>query len=389
MDRVMAAGAPILPGTTIGILGSGQLGRMLAQAAHDLGYRVHIYSPERETPAGQVSDWETSAPYEDLDAVRAFARQVDVVTYEFENVPAVTAAVCAEEKPVRPGVAVLATAQNRQREKHALAAAGLPVAPFHPVATWEDLTEGLGRVGYPAILKSATAGYDGKGQWRLTSEADVPQAWRALAGRPAIVEAVVPFVAELSVVAARGVNGAQAHFDVIHTEHRNHILDIAGAPADISPTVRTQALALASAILEHLAVVGVLCVELFLTADEQLLVNEIAPRPHNSGHLTLDACSTDQFEQQLRAVCGLPLGATDYRTPAVMANLLGELWQRGEPNWAAAWAIPGVKWRLYGKREPRPGRKMGHLTALGADMAQARALALRARDALHPPIAGR
>jgi 5-(carboxyamino)imidazole ribonucleotide synthase len=374
---------PILPGSTIGIFGSGQLGRMLALAARRLGYHIHTFSPDQASPTGQVADQEICASYEDLDAVRNFVRGVQVVTFEFENVAAVVAQIAQEEGvPVRPGGWVLHTTQNRLREKQFLAAAGLPVTPFAPVHSLADLQAAIATIGYPAILKTAAFGYDGKGQVRIERPATVAAAWGALGEQPAILEAFVPFERELSVVAVRGVDGSFAHYGVIENRHHNHILDLSLAPARLSPTVSAQAGEIARTVLEKLEVIGVLCVEFFLTGDEQLLINELAPRPHNSGHLTVDAAVTSQFEQQLRAVCGLPLGATTLLRPAVMANLLGDLWASGEPNWAAALAIPGVKLHLYGKRQARPGRKMGHLTALGETVAEAEQLAKAARRVL-------
>jgi 5-(carboxyamino)imidazole ribonucleotide synthase len=372
----------IQPGATIGILGSGQLGRMLALAARQMGYRVHVFSPDRHSPTGQVADLETSATYDDLDAVRAFARQVDVITFEFENVPAATAAAAAEYAPVRPGGSVLHTTQNRRREKSFLAQAGLPVTPFVPVAEPADLDKGLARLGCPAILKTAAFGYDGKGQARIDSIAGAGAAWHVIGGREAVLEAFVPFEQELSVVAARGQDGDFAHYGPIKNSHYHHILDVSLAPPPLPPSIATTAVELARAVLEALDVVGVLCVEFFLANDGRLLINELAPRPHNSGHLTIDACRTSQFEQQLRAVCGLPLGCTRQTQPAAMANLLGDLWQNGLPNWAAACAFPGVKLHLYGKLEARPGRKMGHLTAVANSLAEAEQLVLAARKAV-------
>ncbi len=373
---------PILPGGTIGVLGSGQLGRMLAIAARRMGYRIHTFSPERDTPTGQVADVEVCAAYDDLEAVRAFARRVDVVTFEFENVSAAAAHAASEYAPVRPAGAVLHTTQHRVREKTFLARAGFPVTPFWPVHSLDDLWSGLDRLGYPAVLKTAGFGYDGKGQAKITSPAEAETAFRALGSQDAMLEAFIDFEREVSVVAARGLDGSFAHYGVIENEHRHHILDVSVAPADLPLELQRQAVEIARGILEALEVVGVLCVEFFLTRAGTLLVNELAPRPHNSGHLTFDACVTSQFEQQLRAVCGLPLGSTEQFQPAAMVNLLGDLWQPHEPDWAAACAFPAVKLHLYGKREPRAGRKMGHLTALAASPQEAVHLARAARAAL-------
>jgi 5-(carboxyamino)imidazole ribonucleotide synthase len=378
---------PILPGSVIGVLGSGQLGRMFAIAARRMGYRVHTFSPETDTPTGQVADVEIKAHYDDLIAVRGFASDVDVVTFEFENVPAATARAAAECAPVRPGGHVLHITQNRLREKTFLLDHGFPVTLFKAVNSLEDLNAGLNEFGCPSVLKTAGFGYDGKGQTKITS-ADQAEAALASAGaQEMILEAWVDFALELSVIGARGIDGSFTHWGVIQNDHRNHILDVSIAPADIPPEIAREAIAIARAALEQLDVVGVLCVEFFLTADGKLLINELAPRPHNSGHLTFDACVTSQFEQQLRAVCGLPFGSPELLRPAAMANLLGDLWPSvrggaGQPDWTAACAFPNVKLHLYGKLEPKPGRKMGHLTAMAESADEAVRLVLKARKAL-------
>jgi 5-(carboxyamino)imidazole ribonucleotide synthase len=378
---------PLLPGSTIGVLGSGQLGRMLALAARPLDLAVHVLSPGKDTPTGQVAAREVTADYLDLDAVRSFAAGVDVVTFEFENVPAACAEAAAELVPVRPAHRVLHIAQHRLREKTFLSGAGFPVAPFETVRGLPDLTAALERIGTPAVLKSAGFGYDGKGQALVEAPEGAEAAWAEVTGHDerveeAVLEGFVDFEREVSVVAARGQDGAFAHWGVIANDHENHVLDLSVAPAPVPPEVAAEAVRLTRGILEELDVVGVLCVEMFLTGDGSLLVNELAPRPHNSGHLTVDAAVTSQFEQQARAVCGLPLGATDLVSPAAMANLLGDLWADGEPDWAAALAHPGVKLHLYGKKEARPGRKMGHLTVLAPTAEQAAERVLAARRAL-------
>ncbi len=373
---------PILPGATVGVLGSGQLGRMFAIAARRMGYRVHTFSPEADTPTGQVADLEVMARYDDLDAVRDFAKAVQVVTFEFENVPAETARAAAEHAPVRPAGAVLHTTQHRVREKTFLTRAGLPTTPFRIVNSSDDLARAVSDLGCPAILKTADFGYDGKGQARISSSADAESAWESIGRVPAVLEAFIPFACEVSVVAARGADGEFVDYGVIENRHRNSILDISIAPAQVPPAVAARAREIARAVLEALNVIGVLCVEFFVQPDGSLLINELAPRPHNSGHLTFDASVTSQFEQQLRAVCGLPLGSTDLLRPAAMANLLGDLWSAGEPDWRAACAHPDVKLHLYGKLSPRPGRKMGHLTALAPDTATALESVLAARTAL-------
>jgi 5-(carboxyamino)imidazole ribonucleotide synthase len=372
----------VLPGSTIGVLGSGQLGRMFAIAARRMGYRVHTLSPDYDTPTGQVADREVQAAYDDLDAVAGFARGVDVVTFEFENVSAAAAGAAAAHAPVRPAGSVLETTQNRLREKGFLAAGGFPLAPFAPVRSLADLQAGLSSLGTPAVLKTAGWGYDGKGQARIAGPGEAASAWEAVGRQESVLEAFVDFEREVSVVAARGLDGSFAHFGAIENRHRRHILDLSIAPAPLPPAVAAEAVEIARGVLEGLGVVGVLCVEMFLTRDGRLLVNELAPRPHNSGHLTFDACLTSQFEQQLRAICGLALGATDLLRPAAMANLLGDLWVHGEPDWAAACRFPEVKLHLYGKAAARPGRKMGHLTALAATAEEAAGRVVAAREAL-------
>ncbi|HEY3043580.1 MAG TPA: 5-(carboxyamino)imidazole ribonucleotide synthase [Vicinamibacterales bacterium] len=372
----------ILPGATIGVLGGGQLGRMFAIAARRLGYRVHTLAPEDDTPTGQIADVEINAAYEDLEAVRAFARGVDVVTFEFENVSAAATAAAEEHAIVRPNGRALFIAQHRIREKSFLADRGLPVTPFAPVRSEDDLRAAVAQIGCPAILKTASFGYDGKGQLPVPQAADALSAWQALGRQEAILESFIDLDREISVVAARGVDGAVSPFEPFENAHRHQILDVSVAPAGVSPKTAREAFDVTRAVLEALEYVGVLCVEFFVARDGRLLINELAPRPHNSGHLTFDACRTSQFEQQLRAICGLPLGSPELLQPAAMANLLGDLWSGGEPNWPAALAIGEVKLHLYGKRTARPGRKMGHLTAMAPSPEQARTLVLRARDAL-------
>ena len=372
----------ILPGATIGVLGSGQLGRMFAIAARELGYRIQIYSPYDDTPAGHIADREWSAAYDDLEKVREFARNVDVVTFEFENVLSVTTEAVEETTPVRPGGRVLHITQQRLREKTCLRDNGFPVTPFLAINSMAELQTAARELGLPAVLKTASFGYDGKGQTKLYSEADLESAFAALKGAEGIYEAFVDFEKEISVVAARSLEGEFKAFPVFENSHANHILDVTFAPAAISAKLAREAEDLARGILEKLDVVGLLTVEMFVTRDGRVLVNELAPRTHNSGHLTIDACVTSQFEQQVRAVCGLPLGSTELRAPAAMANLLGHLWKDGEPNWAAALEDPHVKLHLYGKAEPRVGRKMGHLTATGGTTEEAVKRVASAREKL-------
>lgn len=377
---------PILPGSAIGVLGSGQLGRMFAIAARRMGYRVHTFSPDSDTPTGQVSDVEIAASYDDLDAVRRFAKAVSVVTFEFENVPSAAAAACAEFAPVRPSGHVLHVAQNRIREKTFLAKAGFSVTPFRTVESAEDLQRAVVEIGTPAVLKTAASGYDGKGQVRVTG-GNAEEAWASIGRVPAVYESFITFEREVSVIAARGVDHRPLDYGVIENRHSNHILDVSICPASVSPEIGDQARSMARAIMDALDVIGVMCIEFFVTTSGQLYVNELAPRPHNSGHFTFDASYTSQFEQQLRAVCGLSLGSTAQLRPAAMANILGDIWFRGtseprEPNWAAACAFPDVKLHLYGKLAPRRGRKMGHLTALAPDSATALETVLAARAVL-------
>jgi 5-(carboxyamino)imidazole ribonucleotide synthase len=360
---------------------------MFALAARRLGYRIHTFSSERDSPTGQVADREVQAAYADLDAVRDFIQQVDVLTFEFENVATIVAELAEQAgKPVRPGGWVLHTTQNRLREKQFLRQAGLPVTPFVAVNSLAELSLALTEIGCPAVLKSAAFGYDGKGQVRIDHPTQVERAWQTIGGQPAVLEAWVDLAGELSVVAARGVDGAFVHYGVIENSHANHILDFSVAPARVAHSVEQEAVVLARSVLEPLAVVGVLCVEFFLSRDGRLLINELAPRPHNSGHWTVEGAITSQFEQQVRAVCGLPLGSTERLRPAAMVNLFGDLWfgPQGsrEPNWQAALATPSCKLHLYGKATARPGRKMGHLTVLAASVEEALALAQRARTAL-------
>ena len=379
----MERNAPILPGAIVGVLGSGQLGRMFAIAARRMGYRVHTLSPDIDTPTGQIADREVTASYDDLDAIRYFARSVSVLTFEFENVPAAAAEAAAEFVPVRPAGRVLHTTQNRMREKTFLKGHGFPVTPFATVKSEADLDRAMRELGIPGVLKTAGFGYDGKGQSKISRAEDAARAMRSIAANGDFVyESFIDFDREVSVVASRGIDGSFAHWGVIENTHANHILDLSVSPASVAPKIQSRAIEIARGVLEALEVVGVLCVEFFLTRQGELLINELAPRPHNSGHLTFDASVTSQFEQQLRAACGLPLGSTTLLRPAAMANLLGDVWEYGEPDWKAACAFGDVKLHLYGKQDARPGRKMGHLTALADTPQEAARLALAARDAL-------
>ncbi|HEX8266851.1 MAG TPA: 5-(carboxyamino)imidazole ribonucleotide synthase [Pyrinomonadaceae bacterium] len=377
----------ILPNSVIGVFGSGQLGRMFAIEARKMGYRVHTFSPDTDTPTGQVADTETCADYEDLEKVRAFAESVDVVTFEFENVPSICIETAAQYVEVHPRGEVLHTTQNRLREKTFLLRNGFPHAPFRHIATLEDLKKATEEINFPCVLKTAGFGYDGKGQTKIKSAADIEKAFANLNNQDAVLEAFIAFEKEVSVVCARDGKGNFRHYGVIENEHVNHILDISFAPAIVSEKVYAEAVEIARSIAETLDYVGTLCVEFFLTKDEKLLINELAPRPHNSGHLTFDACVASQFEQQLRAVCSLPLGSSEFYKPCAMANLLGEVWNSGEPNWASALKFPNVKLHLYGKTEARQGRKMGHLTALAESAREAVGIVNDARKSIERVIA--
>ncbi|REJ76329.1 MAG: 5-(carboxyamino)imidazole ribonucleotide synthase [Acidobacteria bacterium] len=372
----------IPPGSTIGVFGSGQLGRMFAIEARKLGYRVHTYSPVSDTPTGHISDFEIAADYEDLGRVREFAGEVDVVTFEFENVPSKTIETAAEFVPVHPRGDVLHTTQNRLREKTFLDENGFPVAPFRHVTSLDELYQAIEDLGTPSVLKTAGFGYDGKGQAKIRSAEDCEPAFEGIGGKEAILEAFVDFEKEVSVVAARAQDGYFSHYGITENDHVNHILDISFSPGEVTSKLRDEAVMIARGIAEAFDYVGTLCVEFFVERNGGLLVNEIAPRPHNSGHLTFDASVTCQFEQQVRAVCGLPLGSTELIKPAAMANLLGDLWKKGEPDWTRVLEDPDVKLHLYGKAEARHGRKMGHITAMADSPHEAVRILAAARESL-------
>ena len=349
------------PNATIGIVGGGQLGRMSALAAARLGYRCHILTPEPDSPAQQVSAGITLGDYEDPAALRDFAAHVDVITFEFENVSAEGLDLLASLKPVHPSPAVLRISQDRIAEKSFLNGIGVQTAPWRPVESFSQLEVAVAELGLPAILKTTRLGYDGRGQTRLRTPDDLAPAWAALLPRPLVLEAVVDFACEISVVAARGAAGGYAAFDTVENRHRDHILDLTFAPARISEITAAAAQATARRVAEGLGLIGLLAVEMFVAADGRVLVNEIAPRPHNSGHWTLDACPVSQFELHIRAVAGLPLLPATRHSDAVMKNLVG-------PEETALWpeivATPGLIPHLYGKADARSGRKMGHVTRL-------------------------
>lgn len=360
----MNVAAPVLePGATIGILGSGQLGRMLALAAARLGFRCHIFAPDRDSPAFDVVRESTRADYDDEQALARFAENVDVVTYEFENIPAETAAFLAPLVPVLPDPKVLATTQDRVAEKDFILGLGIGTAPYAAVATAAELSTALDRIGRPAVLKTRRFGYDGKGQAAITKEIAAEAAWREVGAQPSILEAFVPFAREVSVVAARAADGSVECFDLTENEHRDHILKVSRVPAAVSDATAHEARRIAETIAHRFGYVGVLAVEMFVLRDGAVLVNEIAPRVHNSGHWTLDGASVSQFEQHIRAVAGWPLAKPIRKGRVEMTNLIGH-----EVDDYRKWLIiPGAAVHLYGKIAVRPGRKMGHVTRLFAD----------------------
>jgi len=382
MDPLSDLPPPILPGATLGVLGGGQLGAMFAMAARRMGYRVAVISDVADCPAARHADRLHVGSFADPAFLTEAATGLAVVTFEFENVPAAAGEALAASLPVRPHPRVLFITQDRSREKAFLVEQGIPCGDHRLVHSASELATAVEAIGRPAVLKTAAFGYDGKGQQVLRDPDDVAAAWAALGGGPCVLEAWVDYECELSVVAARGLDGSVVAFPAVRIDPARQILDVSSCPAAVSPETAGEAEHLAATVLSELGVVGVACVEFFLTRDGRLLVNEIAPRTHNSGHLTIEACRTSQFEQQLRAICGLPLGSPDLLAPAAMANLLGDCWAEGEPDWAAALAVPGVRLHLYGKSQPRPGRKMGHLTATAASAAEAVTAVEAARAAL-------
>ena len=373
----------ILPGATIGMVGGGQLGRMFAMAAASMGYQVVVFCEGDDTPAAQVAHRCVLGRLDDAAAVETFARQCDVITLEFENIPAETIALCGKFAPTYPSASVLATAQDRLLEKTTLRDSGLPVTPMSPVHDGDSLAQAAQQLGWPLIVKTARSGYDGKGQVRVESMEDAKRirwsdcdAW--------IAEQCIAFDLEVSVVVARAVDGRKEAFPVFENSHRNHILDVTVAPASIPAAVASEAIRVAYAATETLQVVGLLCVEFFVRGGE-VMINEVAPRPHNSGHLTIEGCETSQFEQHVRAICNLPLGSTALRSgAAAMANLLGDLWHSDgtPPAWELALEDTSVSLHLYGKQAAKVGRKMGHLTMTGDDIPTVRSRIIASRQRL-------
>lgn len=381
--------APVAPGATIGIMGGGQLGRMLALAARALGYRTAVYAPESDPPAATTADLHVQAPYDDLSELRRFASLCDVVTIEFENIPAAALAAVAALVPARPSVSVLEIAQDRLAEKSFLKKCAVPVLPFHAVRQPGDIVEGLKAVGTPAVIKTALSGYDGKGQIVIRTQQEAEEAFAALGKTVCVVERLCDLSLEFSVIGARGLlpqsrTGSRqvAIYGPIDNKHDRHILDTSTVPSLLPDGAQAKATEITRLLMESLDIVGLLCVEFFLEASGEIYVNELAPRPHNSGHLTIEASPTSQFEQVVRAVTGMGLGATEPTRPAAMANLLGDIWDSGEPLWERALADEHIHLHLYGKSAPRPGRKMGHLTALGPSAAQSEQIARAARQSL-------
>jgi 5-(carboxyamino)imidazole ribonucleotide synthase len=357
------AAMPVKPGMVVGILGGGQLGRMLSLAAAELGLSTHVYCPDPRSPAFSVAAARTVAPYDDEGALAAFASAVDVVTFEFENIPAAALHYLAERVPVAPGARSLELAQDRIAEKELSASLGIPVPTFAAVDTRADLYSGVAKTGRPAMLKTRRLGYDGKGQAAIRSGDDLLSAWRAIGEAPAIVEMLVPFEREISVVLARSRDGTVRAWDIAENRHAAGILAESRVPANVTPELAAEAVSIAEKIAAALGHVGVLAVEMFVVTDEtghRLLVNEIAPRVHNSGHWTSDAAQTSQFEQHIRAICGWRLGDTDRHSDVTMTNLIGD----EVAAWPSILAEPGARLHLYGKAEVRPGRKMGHVNRL-------------------------
>jgi len=352
---------PLPPNATIGLVGGGQLGRMSALAAARLGYRCHILTRETDSPAAQVSHAVTISNYSDPVSLRAFADAVDVISFEFENVSAEGLDLLASIRPVRPAPSVLRISQDRIDEKTFLNGAGVATAPWAPVTSRKELDDAVSRIGLPAVMKTTRLGYDGKGQAMLRSSDDLDAAWERLSPKPLVLEGFIDFVREISVVVARGADGTVSSFDTVENRHRDHILEVTLAPARITEAVDQAAQAIARRVAEALDLIGLLAVEMFVDSNGKVLVNEIAPRPHNSGHWTIDACPASQFELHIRAIAGLPLPPAVRHADAVMKNLIGP---EGMALWPVALATPGIIPHLYGKADALPGRKMGHVTRL-------------------------
>ena len=373
----------IVPDAMLGMLGGGQLGRMFTLAAHAMGYRVTVLDPDPLSPAGAIADVHLKAAYQDVEALQQLADTCEAVTTEFENVPAESLRWLAKHCAVRPGGDAVAIAQDRVREKRFIRSCGIEVAPFAVISQPADLAEADATL-FPGILKRARFGYDGKGQARVANVAEANRAFDDMGAEPCVLEQRIDLACEISAVVARGADGTGRAFPVAENRHRNGILDLSIVPARVSPALAERAADWALKIAETLDYCGVLAVEFFVTRNGELLVNEMAPRPHNSGHYTIDACITSQFEQQVRTLCGLPLGDTRLLSPVVMVNLLGEAWQHGTPHWERVLEGPGARLHLYGKHEARAGRKMGHFCVLGERTESVLAQASAVRAALYP-----
>ncbi len=372
----------ILPGATLGMLGGGQLGRMFTVAAQTMGYKVVVLDPDTNSPAGIIADQHICAAYDDQQALSEMADLCAAVTTEFENIPAQTLAFLEQKTTVRPSSKALAQTQNRNVEKQFIASLGIATAPFLPIRSRDDIAQADGTIGFPAILKVATFGYDGKGQVPCDSLDDVYIAFDALGEKECVLEQRIKLDREVSVVLARSETGSVTNFPVAENVHINGILHSTTVPASVSSEQSEKAIQMANQIAQGLGYIGTMAVEFFVSTDGDIIANEIAPRPHNSGHYTLDACRTSQFEQQVRMLCGLPSGDCDLVTPVIMINILGDVWGNTQPNWDSLLTEPNVKLHLYGKQEARVGRKMGHFNVLAADTASAMAQADRLFDAL-------
>ena len=386
MTEPLQTRAPLVPGSAwLGVLGGGQLGRMFVHAAQVHGFRVAVLEPDAASPAGSAADEHLRASYVDAAALAAMAQRCDAITTEFENVPAGALRSLAASRTVSPPAAAVEVCQHRAREKACFVSAGVPCAPHALISTHEEAASAMHAALLPGILKTASMGYDGKGQLTVLTLADLPAAWTQLGAVPCVLEQRLPLRTEISVIVARGANGQVVHLPVQQNLHRGGILAVTQVPApDVAPALAAQAVALASRLATSLQYVGVLCVEFFVLDDGRLVANEMAPRPHNSGHYSIDACDVSQFDLQVRTLAGLPLVAPRQHSPAVMLNLLGDLWFREagttaqEPAWPAVLALPGVRLHLYSKAQARAGRKMGHLTCTAADGATALSTARQA-----------
>jgi 5-(carboxyamino)imidazole ribonucleotide synthase len=358
----------ILPGATLGLLGGGQLGRMFTVAARTMGYEVMVLDPDEDSPAAAFATVHLCAPYNDKDALARLASECAAVTTEFENVPASSLEAIAQSVPVRPSAAVIRIARNRILEKQTIRDFGLDTVNYHVIESNTDLDQALQQIPLPAILKTSTLGYDGKGQVLISTPAELEPAYQQLGARACVLEQRIDLACEVSVVLARSVCGHVETYTVAENQHKNGILDISIVPARVKPDIASSAEKMARILAEKLDYCGVLAIEFFVDQDDQLMINEIAPRPHNSGHYTLDACLTDQFQQQVRTLCGFRPGNTCLTSPAVMVNILGDDWIQGTPNWDNLLINKNIFLHLYGKKEPRVGRKMGHFTYVGGNI---------------------